>query len=113
MLHGEGLSSADSIFVATMYALGSIIGVAVTAPVADRLGVERVLACILGLGAGCMLLVGIVALPYAALCIVIGGVGIGIGGGRICSYNSRNSVGNEDPTITDGARPGRPSGGAL
>jgi AAHS family 4-hydroxybenzoate transporter-like MFS transporter len=82
MLHGQGLSSADSILVTTMYAFGSILGVAITAPIVDRLGVERVIACILGLGAICVLLVGSVALPYAALCVVIGGVGIGIGGGQ-------------------------------
>jgi MFS transporter, AAHS family, 4-hydroxybenzoate transporter len=82
ILHGQGLSPADAIFASTMYAFGSIFGVAIIAPIADRLGVERVVACILGLGAGCMLLIGSMALPYAALCAVIGGVGVGIGGSQ-------------------------------
>jgi AAHS family 4-hydroxybenzoate transporter-like MFS transporter len=82
ILHRQGLSLADAIFASTMYAFGAIGGGVIMAPIADRLGVERVVACVLCLGAGCMLLFGTLALPYAELCVVIGSVGIGIGGGQ-------------------------------
>ena len=82
ILHAQGFSPTDSIFVATIYALGSVLGIAITAPIVDRFGAERVIACVLGLGACCVLFFGMLALPYAALCLVIGGVGIGIGGGQ-------------------------------
>jgi hypothetical protein len=77
MLHRPGLSPAASIFASTMYAFGAIFGGALMAPIADRLGVEHVGGCGLALGAGSMLLLGALALPYVALCIVIGGVGGG------------------------------------
>jgi AAHS family 4-hydroxybenzoate transporter-like MFS transporter len=82
ILHRQGLSPADAIFVSTMYAFGAIVGGVIMAPIADRLGVERVVTCVLCLGAGCMLLFSTLALPYAGLYVVIGGVGIGIGGGQ-------------------------------
>jgi AAHS family 4-hydroxybenzoate transporter-like MFS transporter len=82
LLHGLGYSPADSIFVTTMYSTGGILGLAIIAAIADPVGVERVLAVTLFLGAGCLLVVGSVPLPYAALCIVSGGIGVGIGGGQ-------------------------------
>jgi MFS transporter, AAHS family, 4-hydroxybenzoate transporter len=82
LLQRQGLPVSDAIVASTMYAFGSIFGVAIIAPIADRFGAERVVACILGLGAVCMALAGSVALPYAQLCLVIGGIGIGIGGGQ-------------------------------
>ena len=50
--------------------------------IADALGVERVTAGILFLGAICVLLAGSLPLTYLALCIVTAGIGIGIGGGQ-------------------------------
>ena len=82
ILHGEGLSPTDAIFAATMYAFGSIFGVAIIAPIADRFGAERVVAGIVGVGAISMVIAGSMALPYVALCATIGGVGVGIGGGQ-------------------------------
>jgi AAHS family 4-hydroxybenzoate transporter-like MFS transporter len=82
ILHGEGLSPTDAIFASTMYAFGSIFGVAIIAPIADRFGAERVVAGILGVGAVSMVIAGSIALPYVALCVAIGGVGVGIGGGQ-------------------------------
>jgi AAHS family 4-hydroxybenzoate transporter-like MFS transporter len=82
ILHGEGLSPAAAIFASTMYAFGSIFGVAVIAPIADRFGVERVVAGILVVGALSMVIAGSMALPYIALCAAVGGVGVGIGGGQ-------------------------------
>ena len=82
LLHGEGLSPADAIFASTMYGFGAIFGGVIMAMIADRLGVEYVVACILGLGAFSMLMFGSFVLPYVAVCVVIGGIGIGIGGGQ-------------------------------
>jgi AAHS family 4-hydroxybenzoate transporter-like MFS transporter len=82
LLHGEGLSPADAIFASTMFGFGAIFGGIIMAMIADRLGVECVVACILGLGAFSMLMFGNFVLPYVAVCAVIGSVGIGIGGGQ-------------------------------
>lgn len=82
LLHGLGYSPAASILVTTMYTFGSIPGFIGAAVVADAVGVERVTASIAFLGASCLLLAGGLPLPYVALCLAIGGVGIGIGGGQ-------------------------------
>ena len=82
LLHGQGLTPADAIFAATMYGLGAICGGVVMALTADRLGVERVVASTLGLGAICMLMFANLSLAYVALCVLIGGIGIGLGGGQ-------------------------------
>jgi MFS transporter, AAHS family, 4-hydroxybenzoate transporter len=80
ILHAKGLSPSDAILATTMYALGTILGALVTAPIVDRLGVERVIASILCMGALCVLLIGTVDLPFAVLCVVICAAGTGIGG---------------------------------
>jgi AAHS family 4-hydroxybenzoate transporter-like MFS transporter len=80
ILHAQGLSKSDSIFAGTMYALGSILCALVTAPIVDRLGVERVIAAMLCVGASCVLTVGTVPLSFTVLCFVICGAGMGIGG---------------------------------
>ncbi len=80
MLHTQGLAPRDAILVTTMYALGSILGALITAPIVDRLGVERVIAAMLCVGAGCVLLVGTTPLSFTALCVVICGAGAGVGG---------------------------------
>ena len=80
ILHAAGLTPTAAILATTMYAMGSILGALVTAPVVDRLGVERVIATMLCIGAGCVLAVGLFELPFAVLCLVICGAGMGIGG---------------------------------
>jgi AAHS family 4-hydroxybenzoate transporter-like MFS transporter len=80
ILHTQGLSPSSAILATTMYALGSILCALITAPIVDRLGVERVLAVMLCLGAACVLIVGTIPLSFVALCIVICGAGIGVGG---------------------------------
>jgi MFS transporter, AAHS family, 4-hydroxybenzoate transporter len=80
ILHAKGLSPSAAILATTMYALGTILGALVTAPIVDRLGVERVIACILCMGALCVLLIGMLDLPFAVLCVVICAAGMGIGG---------------------------------
>lgn len=82
LLHGEGMSPADAIFASTMFGFGAIVGGVAIAISADRLGVEYVVTCILGLGAVSMLMFASLMLPYVAVCVVIGRVGIGIGGGQ-------------------------------
>jgi AAHS family 4-hydroxybenzoate transporter-like MFS transporter len=80
ILHAKGLSPSAAILATTMYALGTILGALVTAPIVDRLGVERVIACILCIGAFCVLLVGAFELSFLVLCVVICAAGMGIGG---------------------------------
>ena len=80
ILHAKGLSPSQAILATTMYALGSIIGALVTAPIVDRFGVERVIAFILCMGAFCVLLIGTLDLPFPLLCVVICAAGTGIGG---------------------------------
>jgi AAHS family 4-hydroxybenzoate transporter-like MFS transporter len=80
ILHAKGLTPSAAILATTMYALGSIICALLTAPVVDRFGVERIIAGALCLGAACVLTVGLFELPFALLCVVVCGAGIGIGG---------------------------------
>jgi AAHS family 4-hydroxybenzoate transporter-like MFS transporter len=80
ILHAKGLTPSAAILATTMYALGSILGALVTAPIVDRFGIERIIAAILCMGAVCVLLVGAFDLPFPLLCLVICGAGIGIGG---------------------------------
>lgn len=80
ILHAKGLPPANAILGTTMYALGSIFGALITAPIVDRFGVERIIASILCVGAACVLTVGLFELPFPVLCVVICGAGIGIGG---------------------------------
>lgn len=80
ILHAVGVAPAWAIFATTMYALGTIIGAYITAPVVDRIGMERVLTVLLFVGAVCVFLIGAFAPPFAALSLLIGIGGIGIGG---------------------------------
>ena len=80
ILHAKGLTPSYAVLATTMYALGSIIGALITAPIVDRFGVERIIAGVLCMGALCVLAVGLFELPFAVLCAVICGAGIGIGG---------------------------------
>jgi MFS transporter, AAHS family, 4-hydroxybenzoate transporter len=80
ILHGTGVSSSWAIFVTTMYGAGVILGALLTAPMVNRAGVERVLTCVLALGALCVLSIGLLDPPFWALSVVICGAGVGIGG---------------------------------
>ena len=51
VLHAAGVPPAWAIFATTMYALGTIVGAFATAPIVDRMGMERVLTWLLALGA--------------------------------------------------------------
>lgn len=80
ILHGTGVSPSWAIFGATMYALGVILGGVLTAPMVDRIGVERLLTGVLTLGALCVLSIGWLDPPFWLLSVFICGAGIGIGG---------------------------------
>jgi hypothetical protein len=54
ILHGTGVRTPWAIFGGTTYALGIIFGGLLTAPVVDRVGVERALTGVLTLGALCV-----------------------------------------------------------
>ena len=100
ILHGAGVSPSWAIFGTTMYGVGVILGALLTAPVVDRMGVERVLTCVLPLGALCVLAIGVFDPPFWLLSVVICGAGVGIGGcqaginslsGRIYPPNIRST----------------------
>ena len=80
ILHAVGVSPAWAIFATTTYAFGTILGAFGTAPVVDRLGMERVLTWLLALGTLAMFAIGVFNPPFGLLVVVIGLAGIGIGG---------------------------------
>ncbi len=80
ILHSQGFTPSRAILGGSMYALGSILGALITAPIVDRLGAERVLSAVLVIGALAVLSIGLLPLPFAALAGVICLTGIGIGG---------------------------------
>jgi AAHS family 4-hydroxybenzoate transporter-like MFS transporter len=77
ILHSTGESPARSILAASMYAVGGLAGPFITAPFADRLGIERVLTCALALGAFCVFAIGAFHLSYWLLFAALSGAGIG------------------------------------
>jgi AAHS family 4-hydroxybenzoate transporter-like MFS transporter len=80
ILHGIGVSPSWAIFGTTMYGLGTILGALLTAPLVDRLGVERVLTWVLEFGALCVLSIGLFDPPFGLFLVIICGAGIGVGG---------------------------------
>ena len=80
ILHGIGVSPSWAIFGTTMYGLGTILGALLTAPLVDRLGVERVLTWVLAFGALCVLSIGLFDPPFGLFSVIICGAGIGVGG---------------------------------
>ena len=96
MLRGQGMTPGDAVLVTTMYPIGSVLGALVGAPLVDRLGVERVTAAQLCLGAAGLVLVGLVPLSFAALCVVIVVAGIGTGG---CQHGINAATGALYPSV--------------
>jgi MFS transporter, AAHS family, 4-hydroxybenzoate transporter len=80
ILHTTGVSASWAIFGTTMYGLGLILGGLLTAPVVRRLGVERILTCVLALAALCVLSIGLLHPPLWLLSVIICGAGVGVGG---------------------------------
>jgi AAHS family 4-hydroxybenzoate transporter-like MFS transporter len=79
LLHNIGVSPSQAIFTTTMYALSVIAGPLLIAPIVDRFGMERVLACGLAFGACCVLSIGVFDPPLWLLMPIIWGAGIGGG----------------------------------
>ena len=77
VLHSTGESPARSILAASMYSIGALAGLFITAPLVDKVGIERVLTCALALGASCVLVIGAFHLPLWLLFAVLFGAGIG------------------------------------
>jgi MFS transporter, AAHS family, 4-hydroxybenzoate transporter len=80
ILHTTGVSPSWAIFGTTAYGVGVILGALLTAPLVDRVGVERVLTCVLALGALCVLSIGLLNPSFRLLSVVICGGGVGVGG---------------------------------
>jgi MFS transporter, AAHS family, 4-hydroxybenzoate transporter len=79
ILHNAGASPSRAIFATTLYALCVIAGGLVMASIADRVGMERVLACGLAFGACCVLAIGAFDPPFWLLAFMLCGAGIGGG----------------------------------
>ena len=90
ILHTTGMSPSRAILGTTMYALGVISAPLLTAPVVDRIGMERVLTCGLAFGALCVLLVGLFHPRFWLLSVVL--CGAGIGGGCQAGINSLSGL---------------------
>jgi AAHS family 4-hydroxybenzoate transporter-like MFS transporter len=80
ILHTTGVSASRAIFGTSMYGVGTILGALLTAPLTDRLGVERVLTYAVASGALFGLTIGLFDMQFWLLSIIICGAGIGIGG---------------------------------
>jgi AAHS family 4-hydroxybenzoate transporter-like MFS transporter len=80
ILRSSGATPSQAIFATSMLGLGIILGALLTASVADRLGVERVLTYTVTFGALCVLSIGLLEPRFSALSLIICGAGVGIGG---------------------------------
>jgi MFS transporter, AAHS family, 4-hydroxybenzoate transporter len=79
ILHATGVSPSRAILGTTMYALGTLAGPLLTAPIVDRFGIECVLTCGLAFGALCVLSIGLFNPQFWLLSVIIFGAGIGAG----------------------------------
>jgi MFS transporter, AAHS family, 4-hydroxybenzoate transporter len=79
-LHDTGVSPSQAIFGTSMYGFGIILGALLTAQVADRLGLERVLTYTVAFGALCVLAIGLLDARFWLFSVIICGAGMGIGG---------------------------------
>jgi MFS transporter, AAHS family, 4-hydroxybenzoate transporter len=77
ILHSTGVSPARSILAASMFSLGALAGLFITAALVDKVGIERVLTYALVLGAFCVFAIGAFHLPLWLLYAVLFGAGIG------------------------------------
>jgi AAHS family 4-hydroxybenzoate transporter-like MFS transporter len=79
ILHSTGVSAPRAILATTVYGLGVIASPLLTASLADRFGVERVLAGLLAFGGMCALTIGLADPRFSVLALLLCGVGIGNG----------------------------------
>jgi AAHS family 4-hydroxybenzoate transporter-like MFS transporter len=90
ILHSAGVNSSRAILGTTIYGIGVIASPLLTAIVADRLGIERVLSCGLFVGALCILSVGLFDPRFWLLSALL--CGAGIGGGCQAGINSLSAL---------------------
>jgi AAHS family 4-hydroxybenzoate transporter-like MFS transporter len=90
ILHSAGASHSRAILGTSMYGVGVIAGALLTAPIVDRIGMERVLACGLAFGALCVLSIGLFHPRFLLLSAVL--CGAGIGGGCQGGINSLSAL---------------------
>lgn len=90
ILHSTGIAPARAILGATMYSAGVIAGPLLIAPIVDRVGMERVLACGLAFGASCVLSIGLFNPRFWLLSIIL--FGAGIAGGCQAGINSLSGL---------------------
>jgi MFS transporter, AAHS family, 4-hydroxybenzoate transporter len=79
ILHSKGVSSSTAILGTTTYGLGVIASPFVGALLVDRVGIDRLLACGLGLGALSVLSIGLLDPTLWLLLVMICGAGLGSG----------------------------------
>ena len=79
ILHGTGASPSQAILATTMYAVGTLAGPLLTAPIVDRFGIERVLTWFLAFGAFCVLSIGLFNPRFWLLSLIFCGAGLGAG----------------------------------
>lgn len=90
ILHMSGTSTLRSILATTVYGLGVIASPILTALVAQRVGLERVLTWGLIFGASCALSIGLLQPGFWKLCLLL--CGVGIGGGCQGGINSLSAL---------------------
>jgi AAHS family 4-hydroxybenzoate transporter-like MFS transporter len=79
LLHSTGFTPSKAILSTTMYGLGTIASPLLAAPLVNRLGIEKVLAYGLTLGACCVLAVGLFYPGFWLILLLLWGAGIGGG----------------------------------
>ena len=83
VLHLEGLSPADAVFVSSLYNAGGGLSVLLLGPLATRLGTDRVLTTCLAFGIVVIAAVALGNLPYLILLPTIFVMGICVVGGQL------------------------------
>jgi len=95
------VSSSRAILGTTIYGLGVAASPVLTAFVAERFGLERVLTWGLTIGAVCLLLIGLLEPQFSLLLLLL--CGAGIGGGCQGGINSLSALTYPHPVRSTGA----------
>ena len=83
LLHSLGIATSSAILAATMFQVGSIVGGLASAPLADRFGIEKVVAVMLVMGAGWLALLSLTHVSTLVLAFFIFGAGTGISAAQL------------------------------
>jgi MFS transporter, AAHS family, 4-hydroxybenzoate transporter len=79
ILHEAGANPSAAIIASTTFSLGIVASPALTAPVVDRLGIDRVVAVTLAIGACSILTIAICDARFGLLVLLLFGAGVGAG----------------------------------